>query len=112
MVRPPAHWPRKPSRERLVRPAVVTSVASEHLSPAWRFGRRGIEWPHATPFIGRTTRSRTERCKFGELPDSMHVRGRVAWYVYSGANRDMADNGWDAFMRKVQSSGLKPRGAP
>ena len=48
----------------------------------------------------------------GELPDSTHIRGRVAWYVYAGAYRDLADKGWDTLMRKVPSSGLKPRGAP
>lgn len=48
----------------------------------------------------------------GELPDWLHVRGRVAWYVYAGPYRDMGENGWQTFMRKVQASNLKPRGPP
>ncbi len=48
----------------------------------------------------------------GELPVSMHVRGRVAWYVFQGPYSDLPEKGWDLFWKKFASSDFKMEGAP
>ena len=49
--------------------------------------------------------------QIGELPDHMHVRGRVAWYVAQGPYADLGDM-WQEFMRKVRASKLPVTGPP
>ena len=48
----------------------------------------------------------------GELPESTRVTGRVAWYVYQGAYREMTPKGWELFWRKFTTANLKMEGAP
>jgi hypothetical protein len=50
--------------------------------------------------------------QLGELPASMHVQGRVAWYVYRGPYRDISTKGWDVFWQKFDAKKIEMHGAP
>ncbi len=47
----------------------------------------------------------------GELPQWMHVRGTVAWYVAQGPYSELQAM-WQAFHAKVHAKGLDVHGAP
>ncbi|OLE76416.1 hypothetical protein AUG19_02810 [archaeon 13_1_20CM_2_54_9] len=40
----------------------------------------------------------------GTLPSSMHVNGKVAWYVFQGPYRGLAD-AWTKFGKELQAMG-------
>lgn len=48
----------------------------------------------------------------GELPTWMHIKGKVAWYVYQGDYGGLGE-GWSTFHRKVVAAKVgKPYGPP
>jgi hypothetical protein len=50
--------------------------------------------------------------QLGELPPFMHVKGRVAWYVYQGPYEHISSKGWDVFWQKFAARNVKMEGAP
>ena len=50
--------------------------------------------------------------QIGELPEDLHVRGRVAWYVYKGPYSELGSKGFAAFWAKYAEKKLKGTGAP
>ena len=47
----------------------------------------------------------------GELPEWMHVTGKVAWYAYQGPLSEMGA-AWGKFHKGVHADGHQPDGAP
>jgi hypothetical protein len=50
--------------------------------------------------------------QIGELPENMHVKGKVAWYIYKGPYSTIGSKGWDVFWVKYAKKKLKGTGAP
>ena len=48
----------------------------------------------------------------GQLPDGMHVKGKVAYYVFQGPYADLSAKGWDVFWRKFAAGNFTMEGAP
>jgi hypothetical protein len=48
----------------------------------------------------------------GELPKWMHVKGKVAWYVFQGPYSDLGPKGFGAFWKKFSEAKLKMAGPP
>lgn len=48
----------------------------------------------------------------GELPEWMHIKGKVAWYVYQGPYSELGLKGFSDFWKKFGNAKLKMAGAP
>ena len=48
----------------------------------------------------------------GELPHSLRVSGKVAWYVYKGTYDELGTRGFPDFWRKYAAMKLKMNGPP
>ena len=51
------------------------------------------------------------KIQVGELPQ-LHLKGKVAWYVYAGPYSELGSKGFPDFWAKFGSTGLKMAGAP
>lgn len=51
------------------------------------------------------------KVQVGQLPEWMHVTGKVAWYVYQGPYSDLP-KGFDTFWKKFGEAKLQMAGAP
>jgi hypothetical protein len=48
----------------------------------------------------------------GELPEWMHIKGKVAWYVFQGPYSELGSKGFRTFWKKFSEAKLKMNGAP
>jgi len=86
-------------------------VRTEGLFPEGGF-RSGSDMASCEALHARFDAIANGPVQVGELPESMHLRGRMVWYVYQGPYCEISEKGWGVFMQKIRSSGVKPRGPP
>jgi hypothetical protein len=48
----------------------------------------------------------------GELPESLHIRGKVAWYVFQGPYSELGSRGFPTFWKKCRDAKLDMSGPP
>jgi hypothetical protein len=75
-------------------------------------GRRGVGLTCCEDVHTAYDAKANREIEVGELPASLHVKGRVAWYVYQGPYSELSVKGWDVFWRKFAASNMKMEGSP